>query len=311
MTEYSNTAIVFGNLEEALLYFDYAIPVNFAHQMMMHETKMASMTPEDRFSSLKAMFDSLVASIPREIGSPLLPPALRADPQFLHALEELNAANFCMLNELIAIHLGLLPQVGKPEFGELACSRFNNLVTNFGLTSALIDVVGSLVVEEDTAESDIGVSLAGLNLIDVEHCSWIHIVEFRRDTEARDKMRSLRLFAYDNYTGRSREYIQDDILKRIADFNEAVRRWGFETRHGALTMLLNSKTLGEALTGSLISTLFGAPVPAVVTAVGGLAIEFGRVALEVTKQRFALRKLVAENAVSYITYARSKLKGDL
>jgi hypothetical protein len=45
----------------------------------------------------------------------------------------------------------------------------------------------------------------------------------------------------------------------------------------------------------------------VATAAGGGVLEIGRIALEVSKQRFALRKLIAENPVSYISHVRSKL----
>ena len=95
---------------------------------------------------------------------------------------------------------------------------------------------------------------------------------------------------------------------KISDYDEAVRKWGFETKYAAFTMLLSSKTLAGALTGSLISTLFGAPVPALASAAVGMGLEIGRIVLEVSKQRFALRSLMAESPVCYISQARSKLR---
>jgi hypothetical protein len=83
---------------------------------------------------------------------------------------------------------------------------------------------------------------------------------------------------------------------------------GFETRHGVLNMLLTSKMLAGALTGSFLSTLFGAPATVIVAAGAAIAIELGRTTLEVGKQRFAFRKLMTENPVSYISLAKAELE---
>jgi hypothetical protein len=47
---------------------------------------------------------------------------------------------------------------------------------------------------------------------------------------------------------------------------------------------------------------------AVVAAVSGGTLEIGRITLEITKQRLALRSLMRENPVSFISYAREKLQ---
>ena len=88
-----------------------------------------------------------------------------------------------------------------------------------------------------------------------------------------------------------------------------MRKWGFDTKYAAFTMLLNSKTLAGALTGSLVSTLLGAPLTALGSAFVGVSLEIGHIVLEVKKQRFVLRSLMAENPVCYISEARSKLSG--
>jgi hypothetical protein len=164
-----------------------------------------------------------------------------------------------------------------------------------------------LIVEEDVEQSDVTMTVASLQLIHADNLSWQQILEFRRDSEARDKLRRLRLFAYDNYSGKPKQYIEDDILQRISDYEDAVKKWGFETKAGLLNMLLNSKMLAAGLTGSLISTLFHAPITALVTAGGGIGIEIGHVALELSKQRFAMRQMMVDNPVSYISWAKSKL----
>ncbi|MGI8569331.1 MAG: hypothetical protein ACR2KT_09830 [Methylocella sp.] len=183
------------------------------------------------------------------------------------------------------------------EIEEVAARALYGFVDDFGLKALPLDCPGNLFSEEDADQSEIVISLASLRLVDASCCSWEQILEFRRDGEARDKLRRLRLFAYDNYAGKSKDYVEDDILKRIADYDEAAKQWGFETTLSALNMLL-------------VSTFFGAPSVAVATAVGGGVLEIGRLALDVTKQRFALRRLIRENPVSYISHVRSQLQND-
>jgi hypothetical protein len=191
---------------------------------------------------------------------------------------------------------------------EVYLEAFTSFVADFGLEALPVDCYGNLFSEKDGVQSEFVIRLASLRLVDVRRCSWEHLLEFRRDNEARDKLRRLRLFAYENYAGKSKDYVEDDILKRIADYDEAVKQWGLETTQSALNMLLTSKIVGEVSAGSLVSTFFGAPTLAAAAAVGGSALlEIGRIALEVSKQRLALRKLAAGNPVSYISHVRSKL----
>jgi hypothetical protein len=184
---------------------------------------------------------------------------------------------------------------------------FYQFLNDFHLKSLPVVCAGATMTNDDRDGADIAITITSLELVDAARCSWEQILEFRRDTEARDKLRRLRLFACDNYSGKTKDYIGDDILKRIADYQETVRRWGFETKYSALSMLLTSKLLAGSLTGSLVSVLFDAPVAAIASAAGGAGLEIGRIALELSKRKFALRTMLADNPVSYISYANRLL----
>ena len=119
----------------------------------------------------------------------------------------------------------------------------------------------------------------------------------------------LRLFALENYSGQPKSFIEDDLSVRLSDFQEAVRKWGFETKYAAFTTIPSSKILARALTGTLVSALLDAPLAAAASALVGVALEVGRITMEVKKRRFALRSLMAENPVCYISEARSRLSG--
>jgi len=77
----------------------------------------------------------------------------------------------------------------------------------------------------------------------------------------------------------------------------------FETMHAALTMLFTSKAIGSALAGSLLSVLFGIPAVAVLSAVVGTSIEIGKIVLEVSRRKFALRNALQDNPISYVVAA--------
>ena len=102
------------------------------------------------------------------------------------------------------------------------------------------------------------------------------ILEFRSDTESMAKLRRLRLFASSNYEGKSRTFVEDDLLLRIADYEHEANKWGFEVREAALTNLFHSKTLLGAAGGSLAAVLAGSPAAALTAATAGVLFEWGK-----------------------------------
>jgi hypothetical protein len=210
---------------------------------------------------------------------------------------------------LAASH-GLRPNIkdlSDEEFAAIetnAADTFYAFVHDFGLCSCAVDAPDIQLADETSAAEDVVVTLMDLNLIDAEKASWEQIVEFRRSPEAMAKLRRFRLFAFTNYQGRDRAFVEDDILQRLADYSNTIAEWGFETRRGAFSALLSSKLLAGSITGSVISSLLGQPLPAIISAVGGVAIELGSIALGIEKRASELRKLVRENPVTYIRDAQ-------
>jgi hypothetical protein len=190
---------------------------------------------------------------------------------------------------------------------DTAVGAFYRFVDEFNLGGLPLDCGGGVPSGDEGPTGESIISLASLDLVDAEQASWDQIVEFRRDEEARAKLRRLRLFAYEKYQGKSLEFVKDDIETKIEDYDAAVKKWGFETAQGAINMLLTSKVIGGALAGSLISTLLGSPTMAVVAAASGSLLEIGHVTVEIAKQRLALKTLMRENPVSFISYAREHL----
>jgi hypothetical protein len=276
MNRVCRTVIALNNDKEAALYFDHIIPLTLARKRARNEIQ-----PKD-------------GKITISLDDAVLPPSLRND-DFVVALchADSDIFNLSFSND--------------PEIRRVSANRLCKFLQTYDLQALPTDSPPDLITENAEVQSDINITLASLCLINADVASWDQILAFRQDAEACDKLRRLRVFAYDNYSGKSREYIQDDILKRVADHDEAVKRWGFETKHATLSMLLNSKTLAAAIGGSLISALWGAPLTALAAAAGGLGVELGRVALELSKRRFVLRSIMKDNPISYVCYAKSKL----
>jgi len=300
---YSRTAIALGPTKHSLLYFDYVIPLRLQLDLIADAAE-------------RVLPDSIeIDSLPlRPLWDEILPPNLRSGKfktDFLPVIK-------CFTVSAILNHSD--PQLDysdRKDFAKDFGVEYDTmddklydltkyLLSKYNLGSCPIDDCGP----EDYSKnqnSDPAIVLSNLQLINVTDTSWEKILEFRKDKTSRQKLRRLRLFAYNNYEGKDQNYIEDDVAQRIEDYNAVVRKWQFETHHSAINTLLGSKTLAHVLTGSFIAALLGAPITASLTAASGFALEIGRSLLEIRKRRFELNNALADNPISYIVYAKSKL----
>lgn len=303
-----NIAFTFGNTKETSLYFDHVVPlglwVDAVKEYGSEEFYAAFDNPVEyaRLLETRGLFDEF---LPPEIkrGSPLY--ELWAD------------VNFNMMIVVAARSVGRI-EVAKYRqqwFKETVAeeeSRHDGLIARFladlGVRNASFTTGIELVSNSTSSTDDVAVTIANLNLIDASRASVEQILEFRKDAEARTKLRRLRSFSLQNYSGKSRALVEDDLSVRIADCEEAIRSWGFETRHAAMSMLFNSKLLGGAAGGSLIAALFGSPTISLGAIGTGIVIEAAKITLEISRKKFEARAALRENPVSYILHAGEKLR---
>jgi hypothetical protein len=304
MSEFNRTVIALADAKESALYFDYIIPVNngleVAKFYMNLYTKRAQLgdTPRQILSRFRD-----VRVFPPEFFDSLLPPDLVNNHDFRWRLLDVWDSS----SKLVLAKGEDESWQASDKYGEVCCK----LLRDYDLTTTPMDIPEVFIFddEEPGNEAEIAVTLPALNLIDAQDAPWEQVLEFRRDKDSHNKMRRLRRFASENYSGKSKDFIEDDISLRIADYQEAVRTWRFETKYAAFTTLLNSKILASTVAGSLLSAICGAPLPAVGAALAGVALEVGRITLEVNKRKFALRSLMKDNPACYISEAKSKLTG--
>lgn len=309
MTESPHRSVIaLQNAKEAALYFDHVIPLDMG-RYLFDADDMENIVGDRPWWTALLNGPHLPAGF-----SSILPPDMQ-NPKCEKRLTELNGLFLVGISQIIQLKsLGIgIDDLPEDEKGEYEAPRlyfhfnFQAFMDDYDLRATPVDTPGRFIAEGTDEASEIAITLASLELVDASNASWEQIFDFRQDTEARNKLRRLRLFALENYSGKSKAYIEDHISLKISDYAAAKKKWGFETKYGAFTMLQNSKILAGALAGTLFSAVSGKPIPAIASAAIGLGLEAGRIIFEVGKQRFALRDLMTENPICYISEARSTL----
>jgi hypothetical protein len=299
MVPYHNTVIVVGNLKESLLYYDHIIP-------LVPETVSVEGDIGDgqytRIASFRSHFaDDRLLSV--------LPPALVNNTEFLTeasgfsafmGLEDINRLNNQSSNRSIV--RSNLP------------SNFEIFSKKFDLIGIPIDAPNLLHITLTKSEPEPALSLTGINLVDVSSVSLDELFAFREDKESLRKMRRFRLFAYENYSGKERAFIEDDIQNRWSLYQEAVRKWGFENKEKSVSFLLESKPMLAAMVGGISSliTAFAGSEGAALAMLGAAGVttlfEAGKLRLMLSKQHHALRQIGIEHPISYISDVQEALK---
>jgi hypothetical protein len=296
MDLYSKSAVAAGALSDALLYFDHVVPITFVVDF--------GMTLQREYKAGRHPYaENELEVITKALLTDALPPELQNE-NFKTRLIELYTLMSTTL--LAAAKRGSWE--GTEEVNQLI-PKAERFLQDFSLRNLpLCTSPCYLGNAAETDSTDISLTLASLQLIDTEKTSIEQLADFRRDPEMKHKLRRLRLFAYENYKGKSPAFIEDDLLKRLDDYAEVVKKSGFETKAAAWTNLMDSRLIQGGIAGSFLTAYLHAPSLTAASALLTTGITIGKVAVDLGKQKFALRKLMADNPVSYIDYAKKKLE---
>lgn len=151
---------------------------------------------------------------------------------------------------------------------------------------------------------DIFISLINMHMVDVGRTSWDQIIEFRKDKENLNKYRKLRLFLFKNYQGKGMNYIQDDILQKIEDYNDCISKWKFKTKLTIFDTILSSKSLYSSSTATILSTLFQNPSLTALLGGSGVLIELGKISLKFFKAKRERIELNENSPIAYLLTAQ-------
>ncbi|HEY2390188.1 MAG TPA: hypothetical protein VGK22_03365 [Candidatus Angelobacter sp.] len=300
---FGRTALSVFETKDALLYFKHVIPLTYIFDVFNDNlaSRTSSDTPLDVFDSpaLRSFVELSIAD--------LIPPEFRTD-DFYQAMWEIGNGH---LKFLFSSYWHSKDPQKKEDITQVAenfIGPAKAMLKKFPISDLPAVVPPSLVSfipPENSA--DIVVTLASLKLVDTNQTSLQQIYEFRRDEDAAQKLRRIRLFAYDNYRDKPRTFIEDDLLARISDYEHTVKKWGFETKASMLTTLLDSKLIAGGIVGSFLSSYLDSPLLTAAATLGTTGITIGKIAVELGRQRFAHKEMLADNPVSYIAYANEKL----
>src|SRR5579864_2440276 len=305
MSEYSKTAISWMGLRDALLYFPYVIP-------LLEGEHLTLQTAEER-ELFKAQTEQL---LPPDISEAALKDLERLRESYKtlawHVIRQWQAikdAEQSSINRPTVMerlfHLAVRGKHGEPT-NEAIISFF----VHYKSSMSFPFIYGGTYAEDNKIETeDIAVTIASLKLIDTRNIPIEQLFEIRKDPLAMNSLRRFRLFAYENYIGKSREYVEDDILTRLDDYENAAKSVGLQTTSAAITTILDSKLIAGGVAGSFVSAYLHAPITPIATALGAGGFAIGKLAVELSKQSVAKRDLMQSNPVSYISYAKEKLEG--
>lgn len=273
---------VSGQSKIAALFFDYVVPVFLSKNEREVDVEV------------------LDANIIRQ----LIPPQL-----WNSSKEDVIAPYLEVLKQWLILAMDLDQHVATrrvKKFEKLADKFWvdtYSFLASYGFGSAPM-LWGDSQPETGSLSEKIVVTVSGANLIDIGNASWRQVMEFRNDSDSISKLRRLRLFLTDTYTGKSPSYVIDDLYKRLEDHERTAKAWGFETLTSSLSLVLSSKTLLASSTGTLASILLGQPVAAVISAAAGGVVEMGNVALHLAKRQYGFESLKRDHPLAYIVKAR-------
>jgi hypothetical protein len=298
--DYSRSVISIADAKQAALYFQHIIPLSTGYEATNKRLRRGG---EKDFLVRKDL-------------NLLLPPQFTNNEKFKDQLSRINMSlglrMFCTQHDTDFMHraargLGLPPE--RLYFGDDLPKAIRVFIRKYGLRDEIVDGPTEFLagVETAAASADVAFALKDTKLVDLEATDWDHILEFRRDPLAQEKLRRFRLFLFETYLGKSKQYIEDDISKRLEDYHQTITSWGFETRQGVMNSILTSKSLAAALSGSAAALLVVGAVPASLAAMGGVAVEIGKITLQLRKRHNDLRNMLRENPFTFVDYAREKL----
>ena len=197
------------------------------------------------------------------------------------------------------------PREYAREYEVAIKSDVASLVQAFDLPF-ITDSVNTTISMECGAADPI-ISVMNLNLIDAETLSWEHILDLKNDTASCRKLQRLRTFIRDDYEGKSKSYIEDDVLLRLADYEETAQEWGMKLVKSSFQVVVDSKSLLAAASSSLAAAVLGQPLVSLVAMGGGVAIELGHIAIEIISGCAEYKRQLANHPLAYIVEARSKV----
>ncbi len=223
------------------------------------------------------------------------------------------------LSEIILLNMILrlqIPGVERREPDKRSLKKYFEMILVYqgkyfkNRSNLLLPLGADSDLTENNNERDILLQIPSIPLINLEKTSWEQILEFRKDVEATRLFRKFRAFLNNNYTGKSRNFIEDDILTKYEEYLDVLKKWKFDTYISSLEILFSSKVLLASSIGVTLSSLYNQPVASIAAVSTGACMEFGKISVNLLKRAHEYKLLTKNNSLTYISYAKKKLENN-
>ena len=153
--------------------------------------------------------------------------------------------------------------------------------------------------QDATPKADALLSIAQMQVPDGSALSWDHIIEFRKDMSARNRLRRLRVFAAKEYEGKPASFIEDDLCLRMEEYEQVLKEWNIKTVLSGLSTALSLESAIQVGIVDAVGVLHGVSSPTLLAT--SVAIPCGHFAIEFAKQRLERNKEVRGFPLAYLT----------
>lgn len=290
----------------ASLFFDHIIPVSFWEYPI--ELLPPEFQPGERLSSYIAFRAGLLLILKKTGGQSMIntQPELN---EFERGFDEVLRDMFPHIRPMSADPVLADPHIARVYLENTAGARDEILrdLAGIGVAGSPLLVPEGALPHDAASIDDITITLANIPLVDITRASWEQILDFRKDLRSMAKLRRLRLFLYDNYMGKSSQYIQDAIVRDLEDYESCCKEHGFEFKTGVLSTVLDSKILLTTGLITLAAFLFGKASTGCIAAAIGSTIEIGKIILTIASKEHSLAQLRDTHPLAYIIEARETL----
>ena len=148
--------------------------------------------------------------------------------------------------------------------------------------------------------------IIGAPLIDTSNLSWDQIIDIRSDTEFTTKLRRFRVFLNENYENKPQEFVIDDLLKKLDEYEKACKNHSLDLIISSLSKVLDSKSLLAALGITTAGILIGNPELTNLGIISGSAIEIGKLSLHIAEKKLSFENTLNASEISYLFDLKEK-----
>jgi len=149
------------------------------------------------------------------------------------------------------------------------------------------------------------IKLSNIGVIDHSKVDWGQVKALREDADSSTKLRRFRLFMTENYKGRDGNYIRDDLLLKIYDYEQVCKKHGLELIISSVSKILDTKSIVGTLAASAASTLVGDLTCGILS---GVAIQIGQVAINIAEKRLEFESKKNNSEIAYLMEIKGRIE---